>query len=165
MYRQAVAFSILESPSNTRKSLNHDPVPEVHGVKQFVFERINGSNGSLLRRRYEKRATFGRQTMTNLSLLGTAAVLSIMFASSTPVQAAIYDSSACPNSSMTSANAPAPSVWLPRGCESSTKPWSAPVGHRQPQAADIPASISFEQTLDEQNARIDRVISGVCRGC
>ena len=103
--------------------------------------------------------------MTNLSLLGTAAVLSIMFASSTPVQAAIYDSSACPNSSMTSANAPAPSVWLPRGCETSTKPWSAPVGHRQPQAADIPTSISLEQTLDEKNARIDRVISGVCRGC
>ena len=103
--------------------------------------------------------------MTNLSLLGTAAVLSIMFASSTPVQAAIYDSSACPNSSMTSANAPAPSVWLPRGCETSTKPWSAPVGHRQPQAADIATSISLEQTLDEENARIDRVISGVCRGC
>src|SRR5262252_92633 len=102
--------------------------------------------------------------MTNLSLLGTAAVLSIMFASSRPVQAAIYDSSACLNSSMTSANAPAPSVWLPRGCETSTKPWSAPVGHRQPQAADIPTSISFEQLLDE-NAKIDRVISGVCRGC
>jgi hypothetical protein len=95
--------------------------------------------------------------MTNLSLLGTAAVLSLMFASSTPVQAATYDSSACPNSSMTSANAPASSVWLPRGCETSTKPWSAPVGHRQPQATDIPSSISFEQTLDEENARIDRV--------
>jgi hypothetical protein len=115
--------------------------------------------------RYEGRATFGRQTMTDFSLLGTAAVLSIMFASSTPVQAAIYDSSACPNSSMTSANAPAPSVWLPRGCETSTKPWSAPIGHRQPQAADIPTSISFEQLLDEENTRIDRVISGVCRGC
>src|SRR5215831_9947044 len=113
----------------------------------------------------EGRETFGRQTMTNLSLLGTAADLSIMFASSTLVQAAIYDSSACPNSSMTSANAPAASVWQPRGCETSTKPWSAPVGHRQPQAADIPTSISLEQTLDEENARIDRVITGVCRGC
>jgi hypothetical protein len=103
--------------------------------------------------------------MTNISLLGTAAVLSIMFASSTPVQAAIHDSSACPSSSMTSANAPAPSVWLPRGCETSTKPWSAPVGHRQPQAVDIPPSISLGQTLDEESARIDRVISSVCRGC
>jgi hypothetical protein len=80
--------------------------------------------------------------MTN-SLLGTAAVLSIIFASSTTVQAAIYGSSACPNSSMTSANAPAPSVWLTVGCETSTKPWSAPVGHRQPQAADNFARASF----------------------
>jgi hypothetical protein len=47
-------------------------------------------------------------------------------------------------------NASAPSVWLPRGCETSTTPWSAPVGHRQPQAADIN---SFEQTLVEENAR------------
>ena len=30
------------SASNAIKSLNHDPVPEVHGVKQFVFEGING---------------------------------------------------------------------------------------------------------------------------
>jgi len=66
---------------------------------------------------------------------------------------------------MTSANAPAPSVRLPRGCETSTKPWSAPVGHRQPQAADVPAAASFEQALDEENAKVDRVIKGICRGC
>ena len=30
------------SASNAIKSLNHDPVPEVHSVKQFVFEGING---------------------------------------------------------------------------------------------------------------------------
>jgi hypothetical protein len=44
-------------------------------------------------------------------------------------------------------------------------PWSAPVGHRQPQAADVSAAKSFEQALDEENAKVDRLIKGICRGC
>jgi hypothetical protein len=51
------------------------------------------------------------------------------------------------------------------GCETTTIPWSAPVGHRQPQAADVPAATAFEQALDEENAKVDRVIKGICRGC
>jgi hypothetical protein len=103
--------------------------------------------------------------MTNLSLLGTAAVLSSMFASAEPARAVASGSTACSSSSMGSGDAPLPaSVSVPRGCETSTKPWSAPIGHRQPQAVDIPPSISSEQTLDE-DAKIDRVIRGICRGC
>ena len=50
--------------------------------------------------------------------------------------------------------------------ETATRPWSAPVGHRQPRAADIPASISVSQpTLDQENANVDRKINNICRGC
>jgi hypothetical protein len=50
--------------------------------------------------------------------------------------------------------------------ETTTRPWSAPVGHRQPRAADVPTSTSAsEQTLDQEDANVDRKISNVCRGC
>jgi hypothetical protein len=50
--------------------------------------------------------------------------------------------------------------------ETATRPWSAPVGHRQPRAADVPTSTSASrQTLDQEDANVDRKISNVCRGC
>jgi hypothetical protein len=50
--------------------------------------------------------------------------------------------------------------------ETTTRPWSAPVGHRQPRAADVPTSTSAsQQTLDQEDANVDRKISNVCRGC
>jgi hypothetical protein len=48
--------------------------------------------------------------------------------------------------------------------ETATKPWSAPVGHRQPRAIDIAPSVS-PQTLDPEDISTDRKIRGVCRGC
>jgi hypothetical protein len=55
---------------------------------------------------------------------------------------------------------------LAAGHETATKPWSAPVGHRQPRASDIPTSTSAsQQTLDQEDADVDRKISNVCRGC
>jgi hypothetical protein len=106
--------------------------------------------------------------MIRLALLGTAAVLSMAFASPLPAHAVTVDSAACSNVSQASENAfaPAPTArWKPPGCETTTIPWSAPVGHRQPQAADVPAATSFEQALDEENAKVDRVVKGICRGC
>jgi len=50
------------------------------------------------------------------------------------------------------------------GHETATRPWSAPVGHRQPRAADVPTSASLS-VLDQEDADVDRKISGVCRGC
>ena len=62
-----------------------------------------------------------------------------------------------------------PVVQLPRAYasnETMTRPWSAPVGHRQPRLADIPASISAsQQIIDPEDANVDRKIRGVCRGC
>lgn len=50
--------------------------------------------------------------------------------------------------------------------EMTTRPWSAPVGHRQPHAADLPASISAsQQIIDQEEALVDRKIRGICRGC
>ena len=51
-----------------------------------------------------------------------------------------------------------------RGLETSTKPWLAPVGHRQPRAVDVPTSTS-QRGLDEEDADVDRKINSVCRGC
>jgi hypothetical protein len=76
--------------------------------------------------------------MTRFTLVGLAAILSAAIA--TPVLAA--------------------------GRETTTKPWLAPVGHRQPRTADIPASSSpSQQSLDQEDAYVDRKISNVCRGC
>jgi hypothetical protein len=50
--------------------------------------------------------------------------------------------------------------------ETATRPWSAPIGHRQPRAADVPASSSRHQLIvDPEDANVDRKIRSVCRGC
>jgi hypothetical protein len=76
--------------------------------------------------------------MVRLAIVGVAAILSVAIA--TPAFAA--------------------------GRETTTRPWLAPVGHRQPRTADIPASPPpSQQTLDQEDAFVDRKISNVCRGC
>jgi hypothetical protein len=50
------------------------------------------------------------------------------------------------------------------GKETTTRPWTAPVGHRQPHASDVPATAS-QYLLDQEDAIVDRKISGICRGC
>ena len=50
------------------------------------------------------------------------------------------------------------------GHETATKPWSAPVGHRQPRATDVPTPASLS-VLDQEDADVDRKINSVCRGC
>ncbi|MBR0691039.1 hypothetical protein JQ594_34360 [Bradyrhizobium manausense] len=52
------------------------------------------------------------------------------------------------------------------GKETTTKPWTAPVGHRQPHASDVPATtMGPPDFLDQEDANVDRKISGICRGC
>jgi hypothetical protein len=50
------------------------------------------------------------------------------------------------------------------GSETVTRPWSAPAGHHQPTAADVREPDS-QVTLDQEDANIDRIVRGVCRGC
>jgi hypothetical protein len=54
----------------------------------------------------------------------------------------------------------------PAGKETTTRPWTAPIGHRQPHASDIPATaLGSQYLLDQEDAYVDRKISGICRGC
>ncbi|TMJ17981.1 MAG: hypothetical protein E6G93_13365 [Alphaproteobacteria bacterium] len=50
------------------------------------------------------------------------------------------------------------------GTETTTRPWSAPVGHRQPRAVDVGTSVP-QGDLDQEDVDVDRKISSVCRGC
>ena len=52
------------------------------------------------------------------------------------------------------------------GKETTTKPWTAPIGHRQPHTADVPTTTTgVQDLLDQEDASVDRKISGICRGC
>jgi len=105
--------------------------------------------------------------MSKFALLGAAAVLSTMSISALHAQAVTRELGACPSPSVapSETRAPAPTAdWLPPGCEKSTLPWSAPVGHRQPQLTDVTQAKSLSD-LDEENAKLNRVVKGICRGC
>jgi hypothetical protein len=60
-------------------------------------------------------------------------------------------------------SAPSARPWK-AGDETVTRPWSAPAGHHQPTAADVLESDS-QLTLDQEDAKVDRIVRGVCRGC
>jgi hypothetical protein len=62
--------------------------------------------------------------------------------------------------------ASAPLLASKRGIETSTRPWLAPVGHRQPRVDEIPVSAPLTQeVLDQEDASVDRKINNICRGC
>jgi hypothetical protein len=112
--------------------------------------------------------------MIRFTLIAITAVLTLSFATPVSAQATGREPPACrmPIEALDNGAPPAPTASaLPAGCETTTRPWSAPVGHRQPQAVDVQAidvtsSISsIDQALVQENARIDRLIQGVCRGC
>ena len=128
--------------------------------------------------------------MTDCTLLGVATILSMALATPVLAQAVIQEPGAYalyhPNGNLGIASAPprrrkevvvgrgtadamalAPSFRLSMaGKETTTRPWTAPVGHRQPRAADVPTSTSVSQyVLDQEDANDDRKISGICRGC
>ena len=102
-----------------------------------------------------------------------AAVITLSLAMPVSTQATIHQPPTCrmPIEASNGGALTPTSNTIPAGCETITRPWSAPVGHRQPQAANIQATHitasipSIDQALVQENARIDRVIQGVCRGC
>jgi hypothetical protein len=66
----------------------------------------------------------------------------------------------------TDAMASAPLPPSKRGSETSTLPWSAPVGHRQPRVDEVPAPAPLtREALDQEDAIVDRKINNICRGC
>jgi hypothetical protein len=106
-------------------------------------------------------------TMSKRTLLGVAAILSTAIATPALAQAVSEEPGAVVGRGTTDAMASLPLPGsLMAGSETTTRPWSAPIGHRQPRVADIPPSTSVtQQTLDKEDAEVDRKISGVCRGC
>jgi hypothetical protein len=63
------------------------------------------------------------------------------------------------------ASSPSTRPWT-AGNETKTKPWSAPLGHHQPSAADvIEAASASRPVLDQEDARVDQIVRGICRGC
>ena len=47
-------------------------------------------------------------------------------------------------------------------------PDAAPVGHRQPRADQVPSEKNLmdpNDPVNQQNAALDRMINGICRGC
>jgi hypothetical protein len=108
--------------------------------------------------------------MTKPTVLETTIILSLMLAATVTAQAAVSQPAICrlPIEALNDAGPPAPAAnTFARGRETSTLPWSAPVGHHQPQATDVTSSApsSIDQAVVEENARIDELIKGVCRGC
>ena len=112
--------------------------------------------------------------MIRLAFSAITAVLTLSFAMPASTQATGHEPPVCrmPIEALDKGVPPAPTAGaLPPGCETTTRPWSAPVGHRQPQAADVQATdvtssiSSINRALAQENARIDRLIQGVCRGC
>lgn len=52
------------------------------------------------------------------------------------------------------------------GKETTTRPWTAPIGHRQPHVIDVPTTTMGPlDFLEQEDANVDRKISGICRGC
>ena len=47
-------------------------------------------------------------------------------------------------------------------------PDAAPVGHRQPRADQVPSEKNLmdpKDPINQENAALDRMINGICRGC
>jgi len=106
-----------------------------------------------------------------IKLLAATAILSSVFANPALAQAVIQESGVYAKNS---ANADLGIGSLPpsRGAiataTAKTTVWPAPVGHRQPRAADIPSLGSRRKaslSLDQEDAAVDRKINSICRGC
>jgi hypothetical protein len=161
-------------------------------VGEFSLFGVRGISGLQRKSGYRKRsratATTRRHSMTKFTLLGVVAILSTVIGTPSLAEIAIQELGAHASSHQdvnlgiastpaqrreitvvgrgtADVTASAPSIpSSKRGLETSTRPWSAPVGHRQPRAADIPTSTS-QRGLDEEDANVDREINSVCRGC
>jgi hypothetical protein len=68
-----------------------------------------------------------------------------------------------PGTSDAMPSAPSVRPWK-AGNEMATKPWSAPMGHHQPTAVDV-LDVDSRLSLNQEDANIDRIVRGICRGC
>lgn len=76
----------------------------------------------------------------------------------------------CAAASAQSRIIPPPNLTAPPPAQPDNRPLpQAPVGHRQPRAADVPQVQDSRSSQESENARQDAVleskIKGICRGC
>jgi hypothetical protein len=170
-------------------SISHDRLKKISTRGDSGISRIHRESGDQkhLCANENQRET---HSMIKRSLLSVAVILSTAIAAPVFAQTFTQEPSAyalyLPNGGLGVGSAPsqrqdvptvshgtadamtsAPSVrpWA-AGNETVTRPWSAPVGHHQPSAADVLKSTSASQPiLDQEDANVDRIVSSVCRGC
>jgi hypothetical protein len=131
-----------------RRLCQFGPIKSASAHNPAIREYRRCRTSLLLASAFKARRHGTEASMTNFKLLGLAAILLAATAPAISAQAMFYG----------------PVVIASN--ETATKPWSAPVGHRQPRAADLPASLSTaQQNLDPEDVEVDRKIKGVCRGC
>jgi hypothetical protein len=113
---------------------------------------------------------FRRTSMIMLKLVAATAILSAVIANPASAQVITRERGAYAKDYKTADLA----VGVPRSSPtriataSKSTVWPAPVGHHQPRVADIPSPVSTHTTplsLDQEDASVDRKISGICRGC
>ena len=176
------AISVVAS--NTDLALKNISTLDDSGISRMLRE--SGDQKRLCANENQRET----HSMTKCSLLSVAVILSTAIAAPVFAQTVTQEPSAyalyLPNGDLGAGSAPsqpqdvptvshgiadamasAPSVrpWA-AGNETATRPWSAPVGHHQPGAADVPTSTSAsEQILDQEDANVDRIVRSVCRGC
>jgi hypothetical protein len=117
------------------------------------------------------KPTMRRTSMIKLKLLAATAILSLVLANPALAQAVIQESGVyaknVANADLGIGSLP-PSRGAIGTANVKTTVWPAPVGHRQPRAADIPSLGSGRKaslSLDQEDAAVDRKIYSICRGC
>lgn len=106
-----------------------------------------------------------------IKLLAATAILSSVFANPVLAQVAIQEPGAYaknfPNTDLGIGSRPS-SHGAIAPANGKTTVWPAPVGHRQPRAADVPSLGSGRKASlgpDQEDAAVDRKINSICRGC
>jgi hypothetical protein len=146
-------FITRNHQSASASSIKAEPSPRLRPRSTSKQERTtweyHSPEVSLSIRSALKRGGYGTEaSMTIFRLLGLAAILSAAMATPVLAQAIVQDPRAYASN------------------ETTTMPWSVPIGHRPPRAVDIPASTSASQQItDQEDANVDRKVKGVCRGC
>jgi hypothetical protein len=115
--------------------------------------------------------TVRRASTIKLKLLAATAVVSSVFANPALAQAVIQEPGVYaknfPNADLGIEPLPS-SHGAIATANAKTMVWPAPVGHRQPCAADIPSLGSRRKAslrLDHEDVAVDRKINSICRGC
>jgi hypothetical protein len=170
-------------------AISHDGLKKISTLGDSGISRIHRESGDQ-KRLCANETQRETHSMTKCSLLSVAVILSTATAAPVFAQTVTQEPGAyalyLPNGDLGVGSAPSQRQDVPivshgtadamasappvrpwkAGNETATRPWSAPVGHHQPIAADVPESASASQpVLDQEAANVDRIVRSVCRGC